>query len=818
MAAAEFDARRFLRLNPLVVVGAIFIVGLVSGRAWEVPVWALLGLAAAALGGWVFFELRLGGRGRRLAGASLGLAICLAAAAMWGINQRQVPQYDLARFLTSDRPVFVTAHCRVATEPVLRERPSDEPAFLGVGTTSCLVETTEIFTDVGWTRASGSAVLNIRGDLPLQRGQLIEVNGFAKRPSGPLIPGEFDFARYLAAARVFVMITATRPMQIAVIDDHARPSLLESFRRNIRGKLKQHLIPRDEVAGQTLAALLLGQRDPAIESMGRAFTAAGAAHLLAISGAHIVIVAMVVWWVLRWIIRRPQMRTLVTIGVVLLYVAATPCGPPILRAAIAAVALAAGRFARRPGSAANLLAAATIIVLAVCPGDMLDAGFQLSFGCTAGLIFFADRVHRGLFLAWLERRGRIARAIGTAWAHRRQRARQYFTQAISANIVGATVAAPLVAFHFHQANPWGVISGLVLFPLVALTMGAGALQLFAEVLGGWIAELTAQLATGMTSVMIAAVGLMADLPGACIALRAPPVWLVLLVYAVVLLWAVRRSLKVSRSRVVLAGVAVLAVAAGWYTLSQQTAPRLAVLAMGKGSAMVLETPGRTVVIDAGATRRDPTQRIIDPFLRARGIGSVDTLVLGHIDRAHSSGGLELADLYHPRAVLVSSADVRRRGFAYAVSEFFDRAERRHLRQVPLSAGGRFEIGPGIACEALWPPDGLMTTLPATDSGLILRLTIERRQVLILDSAGEAALAYVMGGGPDMRADAVILTGAPPSPDMLAQLGVLGARVTICSDTGVADPSLLSLTKMGQIDLEFLPAAIEAHTAGQRLRF
>lgn len=768
-----------LHLCPLLPVAILWMAGLALGHALPPGPAFLLPTAFLSLVAWGLCERTLPARWRA-AGASLALAGCIltAGAALWTLNQHHAPAAHLARLLTEE-PALLSARVQVAAEPSFRPRAAERPAFLGPGNTSLAVEVTRVLTDRGWIDATGTALLTIRGELPLRRGQTLEVCGWAQRPHGPRNPGEFDYARYLAAARVFATITVTRPEQVRVRDQATSVSWLEQFRRFIHGKLIAHTVPEDPEAGYTLAALLLGHRDASIERIGQAFSDAGAAHLLAISGAHVVLVAAAVWWLLRWILPRPRWHTALTLIIVLLYVAATPCGPPILRAAIGATLFTLARWSSRRASALNLLSVAVILVLLVRPGDLLDAGFQLSFACTAGLILLATRVRQGLFGGWLQHRGRIARAIGTPAARRFQRLRHWLAEALSLNLVGAGVAAPLVWYHFAQCNALAVLTGLLLLPLVMLTMAAGGTQLAAEALG--LGELLAPATAGIAGLLIRAVEFCAHLPGAMIALRPPPVCIVFLLCAVLVLWAARPLLTLQRSTLVVCGVLALALAGVWSAATQDTRPRLTVLAGGQ--CAVLQTrSGRAVLLNVGG----PThfaQRTVDPFLRTRGIARLHSVVLVLTDREHAAEVIPLVDRYRPAAVLCGSLDVQRQRTTYAAGELAARLARRSLTLTPLSAGTRVQLDRDALLEVLWPPDAPLPGLSGNRCGLVLRLTLAGRRVLLLSGQNDIGLAAAQVDPP---IDALILTGARPAKPEVASLAAQLAPRRIIGRLPLAD--------------------------------
>jgi competence protein ComEC len=502
-----------------VPAAAIFLAGVALGQWSMLPTPIMLTAAIACLGGWAIAEAAFPQIPRAWFGhLLLSLAILFAGTAVWQINQRQGEETHIARFAPDDGEIPVTLRGRVVVAPV--------PNAGFHGNTYFTAEMMEVFTGERWIASSGLAQIKWRASAiapALHRGDAIEMYGWLSRPIGPLNPGGVDLRAHLAADRIFAEVRVPRSSGLLVLrrSDEIPTPRLAGIRLFLRSKLLQHTANIDSDAANTMVALLLGQRDPSIDDVSRAFADAGVAHLLAISGAHIVFLAAVVWMLLRFVPMRPQRRELLAAGIVLLYVLATPCGPPVVRAAIVLFMVLLSRLMRRPPTYMNMLAAAAVVIVILRPADLLNAGFQLTFVCTAALLVLAERVHKGLFGRYLDRAALIADLANTRWARFKLRMMRVLCALITANLLGSITAAPLVLFHFQQMTMYGILTGLVAFPAVAVTMIAALMQLLLELVSRGAAGLFAPVSTGVAAFTVWLVEHLAALPGAAIALRAP---------------------------------------------------------------------------------------------------------------------------------------------------------------------------------------------------------------------------------------------------------------------------------------------------------
>jgi ComEC/Rec2-related protein len=736
------NTRRFITIHPLVPVAALFAMGLGVARMADPPVAATLLLMSAALAAWPLACRRL----PQVASIILAAAIFAAGVAAFQLDQRYVPMTHIARIVTTTDPRLVTCRLTVVTAP---DHPAAE-AFDAPPVEQFVGQVDALQTNLGWLPSFGRVIVKAPRGVHILPGQRLQLEGLAARPAAPRNPGEFDNAGYLAASRVFVALQVKSRGQIQPLDDgHATATgLLQRFRLFMRAKLLGQIARTDPEAGHTMVALLLGHRDASISDIGRAFAASGAAHLLAISGFHIVLVAGVAWYLLRWLIPRPRWRALSVAVLVGLYIAATPCGPPVLRAGLVLAMVLLAMLLRRPPLTVNLLAAALLIVLLARPADVVDAGLQLSFVVTAGLIVLAPRVHARVLGKFLSRRAAIARAVGTRAAAWHFKALRICCDAALANAVGALLSMPLVAFHFHQINPLSVLLGILVLPVVLIGILLALLQLVASLVGTWAGTAVAGVAVRWTGFMVWCMRHFAVLPFAALPLRPPPWWLVLLFYAAVLLWLMRIRLRLSKATALLCCCVPLPVAAGWYASSMpRPALHLWQLSVSHGACIVGQTAdGRTFLINAGAGSSQFPARVLEPFLRVQGISHINAAIFTHFDQTHAAA--DALSIRQPAHVFGSRLDPGRFAFSDGLP--------RDLPLQLLTAGQQIKIGTATTIDVLWPPNRLLRDLPYAQKSLVLRINTAGRTILVAGPRQDVALKAALEG--QGTADAAIITG------------------------------------------------------------
>jgi competence protein ComEC len=261
-----------------------------------------------------------------------------------------------------------------------------------------------------------------------------------------------------------------------------------------------------EPAGGLAAGILLGLRERVDRAVAADFTTTGLSHVVAISGWNIAIVVVALGILLRRLSRRP--RTIVTLLVVCVYVGVVGATPPVVRAALmAGIVLMARESGRRAGAAAAL-AWAIVAMLVADPASVDDPGFRLSSAATAGL------------LAWGTPMTERIRALGGG------RMPGWIAETLGVSLAAQAATLPLVLVGFGRLSLVSPAANLLVAPLVAPAMGAGAIALVggASAVAGLPPVVGALFGVpawvGFGAIILAAT-IAAQIPFACVTLGPP---------------------------------------------------------------------------------------------------------------------------------------------------------------------------------------------------------------------------------------------------------------------------------------------------------
>lgn len=290
-----------------------------------------------------------------------------------------------------------------------------------------------------------------------------------------------------------------------------RVALREDGPRGWAWRALERVGPHHELA-QTL---LLGRGDAPEKP---AFRASGLLHLLAVSGSHLAIAAALGAWLLRVSGVAWWPRQLALAGLIAGYAWLTSASPATLRAlAMALAVIAAGMLAREPHRLAAVSLAALVLLL-IDPGNAGDIGFQLSLAAVLGIVTLGlDLVRlrrQWLPLApWPLDRPSWRGLLWTAGAG---------CDGLAIGVAASLATAPLLAWHFGTANPWGAAVTLVATPPTAFALWLGLPLMTLDGLwpGGPWAGLYAGLDASLAA-LAATAEWAARLPAATVASGAP---------------------------------------------------------------------------------------------------------------------------------------------------------------------------------------------------------------------------------------------------------------------------------------------------------
>ncbi len=529
-----------------------------------------------------------------------------------------------------------------------------------------------------------------------------------RAPRGLRNPGGFDAERHALAARIaasgYVREQATA-LQLSP------PRGLDAWRDRVAMRIAT-VVPGG--ASRYVRALALGDTRALDDDDWHLLRATGLTHLIAISGFHVGLVAGAfallggaLWRLfpaLGHAMPRPQAAALAALAGAVAYAGVAGFALPTVRTVLMIAVAVAARLGRRPLRLSGSLALAAIAIVLVDPLALLSAGFWLSFGGVAWLLWCLPDAGRRPLRDFL-----------------------------SAQWVATLGLLPLTAILFGQASLAGPLANLVAVPWWSLVVVPLSL------LGTALDALHAGWGTGAWRLAAAAFELswplFERLGRSPLALwwLPEPAWFALPLALGGAFWLLLPRGVPGRPLALLLWLPLL-----WpdRDLPRHGEVELVMFDVGQGTSLLLRTAGHATLYDMGPAVRDgwdAGERAVVPALQALGVRRIDTMVASHADADHA-GGLDAVRRRFPGAPLFAPAGAGIEGAADCL------------------AGSGWQRD-GVRFRFLHPP--LHFPYLRNEASCVLRIETAHGAILLPGDIGEAVEERLAGRVPgDLPADVV----------------------------------------------------------------
>lgn len=272
----------------------------------------------------------------------------------------------------------------------------------------------------------------------------------------PRNPEEFDYRTHLShrgvTGRVYLKEGDWVPLGLN--DGNRLLAFALRFRASLLYVLQRSGVTEDEFG--VGAAILLGYDESLPAQVRQNYVAAGAMHVLCVSGMHVGVIYMLAAFVLGLIgkgRRRDTFKRILLLALVWFYALITGLSPSILRSTFMITMLVFGVLVHRKGFTLNSMAASAFVLLLVNPNNLYAIGFQLSYAAVLGIFLLQPPIYNLIYV-----RNKL---LDKAWE-------------ITAVSLAAQVATmPFTVYYFHQCTPYFWLSNLLMTPVsfVVIMMG-----------------------------------------------------------------------------------------------------------------------------------------------------------------------------------------------------------------------------------------------------------------------------------------------------------------------------------------------------------
>ena len=422
---------------------------------------------------------------------------------------------------------------------------------------------------------------------PVSYGDRVSFHGVVGRPEVPRNPGDMDYRRWLERHGIYNRFRID-PSSPGLVESHGHGNPIRAWAITARHRMEKILSTDLENAPEELGAIkgiCLGVTDNTPEGFTDDFRFTGTMPLFSVSGLHVGMLAVLIWFFLKTV-RVPRLWAVgVTIPALFFYVAVTGLKSGSIRSATMASILMIGLVLYRRAPMINTLAAAASLQLAIDTNTLFSAGWQFSYAVVFAILVAAPpieeriralhcpdlflpeklltRRERMLFGWWNEFSGLVAVSTA-AW-------------------VGSLI--PTIAY-FHLISFSAIGANLLAVPLAFGVLTLGVLALLGGTFSLWVAGAFNNANWLVTKLLLFVVHGSALIPGGHWFVGAP----------------------------------------------RKPYPVMTLLDLRGASCAVIGSGGEFAMIDAGR-KRDALSTVI-PFLESSGVNSIRSILITKADAAH----------------------------------------------------------------------------------------------------------------------------------------------------------------------------------------
>lgn len=384
-------------------------------------------------------------------------------------------------------------------------------------------------------------------------------------------------------------------------------------------KLLEETFPKD--TAPFARALLLGDTAQIDYETNTALTVSGIRHVIAVSGLHVSILCGLLFFLTG---RRRLFSIAVSVPALLLFAAAVGFTPSVTRASVMILLMLLAALCKREYDPPTALAFAAMVMLVGNPLVITSVSFQLSVGCLVGIFLFTGRLYRWFLARIGKKKGKKILARLAQWG----------SASVSVTLGAMSLTAPLAAYYFGTVSLIGVLTNLlVLWVIAFLFCGIMAACLFGAIwlpLGkgiawavSWPARYVLAVSRGLGSLPVAAV-------------YTKSIYIILWLGACYVLFGIFLLRKRKCPGGMVCGMVLglcLALACSWLQPRIEDF-RVTVLDVGQGQCILLQSQGKTYMVDCGGDDNEAVADLAAETLLSQGISHIDGMILTHYDRDH----------------------------------------------------------------------------------------------------------------------------------------------------------------------------------------
>ncbi len=567
------------------------------------------------------------------------------------------------------------------------------------------------------TKVKEKMVLKIIGDKKAELGNQIIFAGKLKKPLENTNPMLFNYRLSLLSNKIHTTMTIKdySIIEIKDVDKSFKHRMRTSFRNNIESLFDSNL---NEENSSLMKSIILGEYSYLEEENIEKYSNLGLAHILAVSGLHIGIIAGFLIYTLSHLGVRRKLNIAVTLGVIWFYGYLIGFPPSLLRANIMLSILFYGETLRELYNSINALFFAMFILLIINPMWIFNLGFQLSFMATFAIIYFTPKIQE-VFYPYNNK----------------------ITYGLS-GILGVQVGLlPIQAYYFNQISILSIFSNLIIAPILSLALIIGAVMIVLFYSIPMLIPFIGYILDFILSIEFYLVNILYKLPFGIIRFHSPEISEIIIYYIFILIvfGVIEVSKLSSYIKKAIIYYLVALILFNFIILFTDKSIEIQFIDVGQGDSILINTKEGSYLVDTGGSIMDSFdvgKNITLPYLQKIGINKLKGVFITHFDEDHSKSLPLLIDNIDIGNILISYEDNK--------SKIYNEIKENGISLIILKEDDLIWLDENTYIEVLSPNKDLINRkLEGNNLSLVFLLSYYDKEILFTgDIEKEAELQLV----------------------------------------------------------------------------
>jgi competence protein ComEC len=656
---------------PLLWISLSFIIGIILASIVSLPTWAWILISILLF--LIFFFLRsklpITNYTSLITRYFFLPTILFLGCAYYQFRQPNINAFHIAFYNDRNYDLLITGY--------LVEPPDVRDTY-----TNLKLRVEAVDTGDGDLPVDGFILVRVLPNQIYEYGERIRLRGQLKTPPEN---EDFSYKDYLARQSIYSYVTKAEVTRLP--GNNGNIVIAQVYKLKLKLLQNTYRLFNDPEAS-LFAGILFGVDTGLPKKLQEAFKNTGTAHIIAISGFNIAIIAGVLFATFKYFFNERTSAILSICGI-FFYMFLVGGDAAVFRATLMGTISIFGRQTGRRNDGLNALGVVALIMALINPFVLWDVGFQLSFFATLGLILYAEP---------------FSRFTENIIAKFSKGDINTFTKIINENIV-LTFAAqlttiPIMAYHFNRISLISFIANPFILPVQPAVMIIGGLSVFISLFIYQIGQIMAWFAWAFAAYTIRIVEFFDTVPNGVMVISDTASQLILLIYFPLLFvtfnWsAIKERFLASTASLRAAALTIaftitfVCMIVFWRSSATTGDNRFHIIFLEAGSAdaVLIQTPeGRNILINGGASASELSDELGRrlPFFSPK----LDWLIIASTQENQLTALPRVLERYPPQNVLFSG-NIQASFSAQTLDKFF---ANENIPVTRAEAGQRLEIG------------------------------------------------------------------------------------------------------------------------------